>query len=125
MRAPTSFVSASLLLFSASIAFAQDAGQAAFQVCAACHSVGTQGNKVEGPNLLGIVGRKIASQPGYKYSEAMKKYAVEHQAWTEELLDQYIKNAEEVVPGTSMNNSPSVRSANTRKSIVEYLKAQK
>jgi cytochrome c len=98
---------------------------AEFQVCAACHSVGDVGNKIEGPNLKGIVGRKVASQPGFKYSDAMKKFAETHPVWTEELLEDYIKNAEEMVPGTSMNNAPTIRNAKTRKAIVEFLKAQK
>src|SRR6185503_4857783 len=76
-----------------------------FQPCAGCHSVGDAGNKIEGPNLKGIVGRKVAAQTGFKYSDAMKKFAETHPVWTEELLGDYIKNAEEMVPGTSMNNA--------------------
>jgi cytochrome c len=114
---------AAVTLLAARPTSAQDAG--AFQPCAACHSVGTNGNRIEGPNLKGVVGRKIASQPGFKYSDAMRKFAETHPAWTEELLDDYIKNAEELIPGTSMNNAPAMRNSRARKAIVEYLKSQR
>ena len=100
---------------------AQD-GKAAFGACVVCHSVGTEGNKIEGPNLKGIVGGRIAARPGYKYSDAMKKFAEANPVWTEALLDQYIRNAEELLPGTAMNNAPAVRSAATRKAIIDYLR---
>jgi cytochrome c2 len=96
-----------------------------FQACASCHSIDAAGSRIEGPNLKGVVGRKVASQPGFKYSEAMQKFAETHQVWTEALLDDFIKNAEEMVPGTSMNNAPTIRNAKTRNTIVEFLKAQK
>lgn len=115
-------VLAAPLLFAAP-ASAQDAS--AFQVCAACHSIGTNGDKIEGPNLKGIVGRKVAAQPGFKYSDAMKKFAETHPAWTEELLDDYIKDANAVVPGTAMANAPTIKNSRMRKAIIEYLKAQK
>jgi cytochrome c len=113
---------APLGLVATPLAYAQD-GKAAFGACVVCHSVGTQGNKVEGPNLKGVVGGKVAAQPGYKYSDAMKKFAEANPVWTEALLDQYVRNAEELIPGTAMNNSPAVRSAATRKTIIDYLRA--
>jgi len=116
---------ASLVFVITSSASAQDAGKAAFQACSGCHSIGTEGDKIEGPNLKGIIGRRIAAQSGFKYSEAIKKFASEHPVWTEDMIDQYVKNPDELVPGTAMNNAPSVRSANTRKAIIEYIKAQK
>jgi cytochrome c len=120
---PLAFVAA--LTFTAAPAIAQDAGARDFQVCAACHSVGGNGTKVEGPNLKGIVGRKIAAQPGFKYSDAMKKFAATHPAWTEELLDAYIKDANDVVPGTAMATAPAIKNSKMRKAIIAYLKEQK
>lgn len=123
MKAYASLAAIAVAMLSIAPARAQTAPE--FQACAACHSIGDIGNKIEGPNLKGVVGRKIAAQPGFKYSDAMKKFAETHPMWTEELLEDYIKNAEEMVPGTSMNNSPPMRNAKTRKAIVDYLKAQK
>lgn len=123
MKVYLSLGAIALAAFSIVPARAQTAPE--FQVCAGCHSVGDAGNKIEGPNLKGIVGRKVAAQPGFKYSDAMKKFAESHPVWTEALLGDYIKNAEEMVPGTSMNNAPTIRNAKTRAAIVEYLKAQK
>ena len=46
------------------------AGQKVFNQCKACHENEKGVNKV-GPTLKGIVGRKAASVPDYKYSAAM------------------------------------------------------
>jgi cytochrome c len=105
-------------------AAAQGGAPPDFQVCAGCHSVGA-GDKVEGPNLKGIVGRKVAAQSGFKYSPAMRAFAAKNPVWTETLLDSYLKNPNEVVPGTSMANAPAIRRSKSRQAIVEYLKAQK
>jgi cytochrome c len=104
-------------------AIAQDAD--AFRVCAGCHSVGANGDKIEGPNLKGVVGRKVASQSGFKYTDAMKKFAETHPVWTEELLDTYLKDPNDLVPGTAMATAPAIRNSKMRKTIVDYLKAQK
>jgi cytochrome c2 len=123
MKACVSLIAIALAASAIASARAQTVSE--FQACSACHAVGDVGNKVEGPNLKGVVGRKVAAQAGFKYSDALKKFAETHPVWTEALLDDFIKNAEETVPGTSMNNSPTIRNAKTRSTIVEYLKAQK
>ena len=53
-------------------AYAGDAGAQVFRACVACHTLSSgEGNKA-GPSLAGIFGRKIASLPGYRYSDALK-----------------------------------------------------
>ena len=53
-------------------------GQATFKtMCSVCHSVQKTGGPVEGPNLLGVVGRKAASEPEFtKYSPANRLLAI-------------------------------------------------
>ena len=55
------------------------AGQAAFRKCASCHQVGRYAQSGYGPQLNGIIGRKAAATPDFKYSEAMKKSGI---VWT-------------------------------------------
>ena len=40
--------------------------------CAICHTFDKGGANLIGPNLYGVLGRKIASHEGYEYSEALK-----------------------------------------------------
>ena len=75
------------------------AGQAAFRKCASCHQVGRYAQAGYGPQLNGIIGRKAASTPDFKYSEAMKKSGI---VWTEQKLAAYMRAPHDVVPGTSM-----------------------
>lgn len=56
-------------------------GDDVYGKCRACHRVeapdGTMIRKggITGPNLYGVVGRKIASEPGYRYGEGIRKLA--------------------------------------------------
>lgn len=77
-------------------------GKSVFRICEACHD-GTKGgpNKI-GPNLWGVVGRPIASHPGFDYSSGMKKFAEAHKDWTYQLLSDFITKPSKEVPGTKM-----------------------
>ena len=48
-------------------------GKATFTaMCGVCHSVVKTGGPTQGPNLLGVVGRKAASEPEFVYTPALK-----------------------------------------------------
>lgn len=72
---------------------------AALKKCTACHTVEQGGANRAGPNLFGILGRPVASVPGFNYSEALKGLGG---AWTPERLDSFIANPKAVAPGTKM-----------------------
>lgn len=76
-----------------------DNGGKVFKKCGACHSViAADGNKI-GPNLHGVVGRKVASATGFSYSPGMTGHGGE---WTAERLDKYLANPKAAVPGNKM-----------------------
>src|SRR5262249_5201140 len=54
-------------------AYAGDHGAEVFRACVACHTVRPDEGNRAGPTLAGIFGRRIATLPGYRYSEALKK----------------------------------------------------
>ncbi|MDB6182411.1 c-type cytochrome [Paracoccus fistulariae] len=75
-------------------------GEADFRKCKACHMIETpDGEQIvrggrTGPNLWGIVGRKIGSYEGFKYGAGIKELAEmkPDMVWTEEDLIGYVTN---------------------------------
>jgi cytochrome c len=74
-------------------------GQASARKCASCHEFAQGAPNKVGPNLYDIVGRPLASVPGFNYSAALKAKGGN---WTYEELDGFIRNPKQHVPGTTM-----------------------
>jgi cytochrome c len=87
---------------SAAGAFAGDpaAGETIFtQKCKVCHQIGEGAKNFVGPELNGLIGRKIGSVPNYNYSEADKESGI---TWDEAELKKYLLNPKADIPGTKM-----------------------
>jgi cytochrome c len=71
------------------------------QRCGICHAVNKDpGGPVAGPNMVGIVGRKAATVPGFAlYSEALKKSGL---TWDAKTLSEFLVMPMQKVPGTVM-----------------------
>ena len=93
------------------------AGESKARVCTTCHNFEQGGPNRIGPNLWGVVGRKIASHGGFAYSPAMKS----HQgSWTYERLDSFLASPAKDVPGTKMSFAGLRRPAD-RAAVIKYL----
>lgn len=90
---------------------------AAFARCQGCHSVEPGDGHGTGPNLAGVMGARVGSRPGYAYSEAMAGFG---QTWTPALMDAFLQNPRETVPGTKMAAAP-VRDPALRAEIIAWL----
>ena len=93
-------------------------GKATFNaMCGVCHSVQITGGPNQGPNLLGVVGRKAASEPQFTmYSPALKASGI---TWSKKTLDKFLVNPMEKVPGTFM--PMQIPDNKTRADVVAYL----
>jgi cytochrome c len=95
-------------------------GEQVFRRCVACHTIDKGGSNGIGPNLHGIVGRAVASHPGFSYSGAMK---AKGGVWDEAALDAYLADPMKTVPGTRMAFAGGIDAAD-RKALILYLKTQ-
>ena len=85
--------------------------------CSTCHAVKAGDPKRSGPSLVGIIGKKAASEAGYPYSAAMKDSGI---MWTAETLDAFMAAPNKVVPGNRMGFAGEPNAAN-RKAIIVAL----
>lgn len=94
------------------------AGKKIFMRCVACHAVQPGAGAKMGPNLAGVVGRKAAAAPGFKYSAAMQKAKLK---WDDATLDKWLTRPSALVPGTSMAFA-GLSNAADRANVIAYLK---
>jgi cytochrome c len=74
-------------------------GEADAKICGTCHNFDKGGGAKIGPDLWGVVGRPIASAPGFSYSDAVKALGGD---WTYEKLNTWIADPKAVAAGTKM-----------------------
>ena len=124
---PALLAAAAALLTPVTIAFAatdgEEAarrGEIAYRKCFSCHAI-EPGQALEGPSLRGIVGRRIASQPGFAYSTALQSLARQHSRWSEPLLDRFIADAEQVAPRTKVNFH-GIADPGERRDLISFLR---
>ncbi|MFT4181354.1 MAG: cytochrome c family protein [Rhizobium sp.] len=96
------------------------AGAAVFKKCAVCHTA-TQPENHVGPSLMGVVGRPVATAPGYNYSPAMKAFGADGKVWDEALLKKYLPSPQFLVKGTKMTFQ-GLKSDKDIDNIIAYLK---
>ena len=87
--------------------------------CATCHSLNAQDPPRLGPELAGVVGRKVGSVPGFHYSPG---FAQADFTWDADRLDAYLTNPQAVIPGAIMPYRQA--NAETRRAIISYLEEQ-
>ncbi len=99
-------------------AYAGDHGAEVFRACVACHTLtADEGNKA-GPSLAGIFGRRIATLPGYHYSDALKHMNI---VWTPDTVSKMFEvGPMTYTPGTKMPEQ-TIGSPEDRKALVVFL----
>ncbi len=123
MRRSSAALAALVLAAAASHALAQPAGDAAKGAdafddrCSECHSLQGPG---QGPSLVGVVGRRAGTVPGFAYTAALKGSGL---TWTPAMLDRWLEGPRKLVPGTAME--VIVPTAEERRNLVAYLRTLK
>lgn len=99
-------------------AYAGDHGADVFRACVACHTLSAREVQRAGPTLAGLFGRKIASLPGYRFSEALKTMDI---VWTPETVAKLFElGPNAYTPGTKMPEQ-RIGSAEDRRALTDFL----
>jgi cytochrome c len=89
-------------------------GAVLYQRCQQCHSIR---DNHAGPRHKGVFGRVAGTQPGYNYSDALRKSGI---VWNEGTLDKWLTNPAGFVRGVNMFfHLPNPKD---RADVIEYLK---
>jgi cytochrome c len=99
-------------------AFGGDRGAEVFRACAACHTLSENEGVRAGPTLAGLFGRRIATAPGYRFSEALKGLEI---VWTPETVAKLFEiGPAAYTPGTKMPEQ-TIRDPADREALVRFL----
>jgi cytochrome c len=99
-------------------AYAGDHGADVFRACVACHTLGAEQANRAGPTLAGIFGRRIATLPGYNFSEALRRLDI---VWTPETVSRLFEiGPSAYTPGTKMPEQ-RIGSEPDRAALVKFL----
>jgi cytochrome c len=99
-------------------AYAGDHGADVFRACVACHTLGPDQANRAGPTLAGIFGRRIATLPGYNFSEALRRLDI---VWTPETVSKLFEiGPASYTPGTKMPEQ-RIGSEQDRAALVQFL----
>ncbi len=94
---------ACLLLVLLPVAAAADDGEKPFTPCRACHSLDPADQGLPGPNLSGLIGRKVGSDPAFDYSPVLRKANADGLRWDAERLERFLADPAEMFPGLWMS----------------------
>ena len=95
------------------------AGQILFKThCRICHS-DDLAMKSYGPPLVGVVGRRVGSYPGFTYSDALKGAGF---IWTAAAIRAWMADNTAMLPGTRMRHV-GITDTGEQDLIVAYLKS--
>jgi cytochrome c len=92
-------------------------GENDVKICATCHNFKEGAGAKIGPDLWNVVGRPVASFPGFVYSDDLKKIGGD---WTYDKLNAWISDPKAMAPDTKMAFAGE-KDEKKRADILDYL----
>jgi cytochrome c len=96
-------------------------GARVFQRCYACHSLDPAERNLSGPTLRGIFGRRAGTLDGFDYSPVVREAGGRGLLWTDETLDRFLEDPDEVIPGVRMGGV-RLRDSAERHALIQWLR---
>ncbi len=87
--------------------------------CSVCHTLTPEGGNRAGPSLHGIFGRRIATLPGYPFSEPLRRMEL---VWSEETVAKLFELGPDVVTPGSKMPLQQMTDKTQRDALIAYLK---
>lgn len=109
-----------LLLALTSGAGIADDGSTLFEPCRACHSLDPGARPMPGPNLAGLIGRKVAGDEKFDYSPVLRQAREDGRVWTREGLETFLADPEAAFPAMWMS-AQGIREAAARKALARFI----
>ena len=109
-----------LLLLLIPVSASAEDGAKLFAPCRACHSLDAADQGMPGPNLAGLIGRKVGGDAAFDYSPVLRKANGEGLRWDAERLDRFLADPAEMFPGLWMSIR-GVEDAADRAALVRFL----
>ena len=111
--------SAALLMLWSGAAIADD-GSTLFEPCRACHSLDPAARTMPGPNLAGLIGRKVAGDEKFDYSPVLRQAREQGRVWTLEALEIFLADPEAAFPAMWMS-AQGIRDVAERKALARFI----
>ena len=93
-------------------------GARVFRACQVCHAIQPESGQRAGPTLHGVMGRRIATAPGYAYSDALRQKDI---VWSADTIAQLFEiGPAAMTPGAKMPEQRITDPAD-RKALVDWL----
>ena len=98
--------------------FKGDRGAEVFRACVACHTLTPDAGNRAGPTLHGVFGRRIATAPGYNFSQPLKDLDI---VWNAETIAKLFEiGPSRYTPGTKMPEQ-IISDPRNREALVRFL----
>jgi len=104
------------------VAASAEDGEQLFAPCRACHSLDPPERGMPGPNLAGVVGRKIGGDDAFEYSPVLRKARDDGLRWDTQRIDAFLADPAAMFPGLWMSMR-GIEDAAERQALVRFLAA--
>jgi cytochrome c len=109
-----------LLMLTSAAALAEEAGARLFEPCRACHSLDPDERGLPGPNLSGLLKRKVGADGAFDYSPVLRKARDEGLRWDAKRLEAFLADPAAMFPGLWMSMR-GIEDAAERQALVRFL----